>query len=150
LQATGDALPFADDSFGTVCEFATVHHVPSSIAVVRVARKMIEIVVRNRFGQGWLPTRVFKRSLYRFGLWGTFNFLRTREKRYQISEGDGLFYSYSVYVYCAVIADWADRILVVAKGPCNSRSWLHPLLTAAGVIVAAFRGKKSSGSPAYS
>ena len=143
LQASGETLPFPDNSFDAVCESATLHHVPNPSAVVRemlrVARKVVVIADSNRFGQGSWPARLLKLLLYKIGLWRTFDFLRTRGKRYQISEGDGLFYSYSVYDSYHLAARWAERVMLVPSDPGHSRSWLHPLLTAKGVILVAIR-----------
>ena len=143
LQASGEALPFADASFDVVSEFSILHHVPNPSAVVRemlrVARRAVVIADSNRFGQGSLPTRLFKLFLYKTALWPAFNFVRTRGKRYQISEGDGLFYSYSVYDSYDLVASWADRLLILPSGLTHSRSWFHPLLTAEGVILLAIR-----------
>jgi ubiquinone/menaquinone biosynthesis C-methylase UbiE len=148
LQASGEALPFLDNAFDAVCEFATLHHVRNPSAVVRemlrVARKVVVIADCNRFGQGSWPARLFKLFIYKLGLWGTFDFLRTGGKRYQISDGDGLFYSYSVYDSYDLVASWADRVLLVPSEPGQLRSWLHPLLTAKGVILIGFRNLPTS------
>lgn len=143
IQASGETLPFADDSFDVVSEFSVLHHVPNPSDVItemlRVARRGVVIVDSNRFGQGSLPARLLKVLLYKCRLWRAFDFVRTRGKRYQFSEGDGLFYSYSVYDSYHLIAKWADRILVLPNGPVHSPSWFHPLLTAEGVILIAIR-----------
>ncbi len=143
LQASGEALPFPDNSFDAVCESATLHHVPDPSTVVRemlrVARKVVVIADSNRFGQGSWTARLLKLSLYKLGLWRAFDFLRTRGRRYQISQGDGLFYSYSVYDSYHLAARWADRILLVSGDSAQSPTWLHPLLTAKGVILVAIR-----------
>lgn len=148
VQATGNALPFADCSFDVVSEFATLHHVPDPSAVVgemlRVARRAVAIVDCNRFGQGSWPARLLKLLLYKCGLWHTFDYVRTRGKRYQISEGDGLFYSYSVYDSYDQVAQWADRILLFPSGAGHERSWFHPLLTAKGIILIAIREPKEA------
>ncbi|MGB7433997.1 MAG: class I SAM-dependent methyltransferase [Candidatus Acidiferrum sp.] len=143
LQASGDALPFANGSFDAVIEFAALHHVANPSVVIkemlRVARKVVVVADSNRFGQGSLPARLFKLLLYKTGLWNAFNFLRTRGKHYQISEGDGLFYSYSVYDSYKILAGWADQVLIFPSGKCDPRSWFHPLLTAPGVVLIAIR-----------
>jgi ubiquinone/menaquinone biosynthesis C-methylase UbiE len=147
LQASGDALPFSNASFDAVTEFSILHHVPDPSRVVkemlRVARKVVIIVDSNRFGQGSWPIRWFKLLLYKLKLWNAFNFVRTGGKRYQISEGDGLFYSYSVYDSYDLIAKWADRVLLFPSVPTNSQSWFHPLLTAPGILLVAVREPKS-------
>lgn len=100
LLASGDVLPFANNSFDAVCEFGILHHVPDPARVVqemlRVARNVIVISDANRFGQGFLPLRILKLLLFKFKLWSALDFLRTCGKGYQVSEGGGVFYSYSV------------------------------------------------------
>ncbi len=53
--ASGEMLPFPDQSFDVVCSFAMLHHVPDPNTVVRemlrVARKAVLILDSNRFGQ---------------------------------------------------------------------------------------------------
>lgn len=146
IQASGEALPFADASFDVVCEFAVLHHVPNPGVVVkemlRVARKAVFICDSNRFGQGSLPMRFLKLALYKAGLWGFFNYFKTSGKGYQITEGDGLAYSYSVYDSFHQISRWADRVILVPAGPGKANSWLHPLLTSIGVTVCALRDPK--------
>jgi SAM-dependent methyltransferase len=99
----GDAtqLQFADNQFDVVCEFGVLHHVRRPEIVVaemlRVARKAIFISDSNNFGQGSFVARSLKQMVNLMGLWGMANYIRTKGKGYFISEGDGLFYSYSVY-----------------------------------------------------
>lgn len=143
LQGSGDALPFADASFDVVCSFALLHHVPKPQAVVgemlRVARKGVIISDSNRFGQGRWPIRVLKLGLYKAGLWGLVNFLKTGGKGYMLTEGDGLAYSYSVYDSFDQIAKWAQQIILIPTEAGHSTSWFHPLLTSAGVTVCALK-----------
>ena len=149
---TGELLPFADASFDAVCEFSILHHVPNPSKVVgemlRVARKVIVITDSNRFGQGSTAARWFKLFLYKAGLWGAFNYIRTKGKHYQISEGDGLFYSYSVYDSYELVARWAESVVLVPIGPAKSKSWLHPLLTSEALILIGFRKDESGKTEA--
>lgn len=99
----GDAnnIQFKDQEFDLVCEFGMLHHVPAPHKVVgemlRVARKAIFISDCNNFGQGSRWSRLFKQTLNALHLWKLFDWARTKGKGYHISEGDGLFYSYSVF-----------------------------------------------------
>jgi ubiquinone/menaquinone biosynthesis C-methylase UbiE len=101
LGGDGNKLQFRDGEFDLVCEFGVLHHVPKPAIVVgemlRVAKKGVLISDSNNFGQGSFFSRTFKQALDAFGLWPAYNFVRTKGKRYQINEGDGLFYSYSVF-----------------------------------------------------
>lgn len=94
-------LAFADDSFDFVIETAVLHHVPDprrAVAeMVRVARRGVMLSDSNRYGQGSLPARVAKDALRRLGLWGALIYLQTGGKMHKWSEGDGLYYSYSLF-----------------------------------------------------
>jgi ubiquinone/menaquinone biosynthesis C-methylase UbiE len=150
LQASGDALPFADKSFDAVCEFGILHHVPEPARVIeemlRVARTVVVISDANRFGQGPLPLRTIKLLLYKLKLWNVFDFLRTRGKGYQVSEGDGVFYSYSVYDNLHQIQQWAHNIDLLPIGETRAWSWFHPLLTSGNVLLIAVRKKQVSAA----
>jgi len=145
IQGSGDSLPFADQSFDAVCEFAILHHVPDPSVVVgemlRVARNVVVIADCNRFGQGPILLRILKLFLYKSGLWGLYDFLRTRGKGYQTSPGDGIFYSYSVYDNYDQICQWADRILLFSYGETRNWSWFQPLLNSGNVLLIATRRK---------
>jgi ubiquinone/menaquinone biosynthesis C-methylase UbiE len=146
IRATGDALPFANGSFDAVCEFAVLHHAANPSAVVRemlrVAKKAVFLCDSNRFGQGSSAAKYIKLALYKSGLWGVYNFLRTGGKGYTITEGDGLAYSYSVYDSFGLISRWADRlILIPSNAGEKGTSWFHPLFNSGGVLVCAMKEK---------
>lgn len=99
----GDAekMPFKNGQFDLVCEFGMLHHIPRperAIAeMLRVSKKAIFISDCNNFGQGKWFTRTLKQLINTVGLWPAVNFLKTKGKGYAVSEGDGLYYSYSVF-----------------------------------------------------
>ena len=143
MRGNGDFLPFKANSYDAVCAFGVLHHVEAPNVVVtemiRVAKKAVFISDSNRFGQGSRLARLIKLSLYKAGLWGTANLIRTRGKRYMLSEGDGLSYSYSVFDSYHLLAGWADRLVLVPTGEQKAASWYHPLLTSSHVLLCALR-----------
>jgi ubiquinone/menaquinone biosynthesis C-methylase UbiE len=98
----GDALAlnFEDNTFDLVCAFGVLHHIKEHHRAVaemcRVARRAVFISDANNFGQGSLKNRIVKQILRAAGLWRAFDLARTGGKGYHYSEGDGVFYSYSV------------------------------------------------------
>ncbi|MCB9188728.1 MAG: class I SAM-dependent methyltransferase [Flavobacteriales bacterium] len=101
IAGDGNKIEFEDGAFDLVCEFGMLHHVSNPERVVsemiRVSSKAIFISDSNNFGQGGFIGRSTKQVINFFGLWKLFNYVKTKGKGYQISEGDGLFYSYSVF-----------------------------------------------------
>ena len=99
----GDAtkLGYANQEFDLVCEFAVLHHLPDPEKAVRemlrVSRLAIFISDSNNFGQGSLFTRVMKQAINALGAWKAMDWLKTRGRGYNVSEEDGISYSYSVF-----------------------------------------------------
>jgi ubiquinone/menaquinone biosynthesis C-methylase UbiE len=144
LCGDGRSLPFHDQSFDAVLECGVLHHVAEPHLVVRemmrVARKAVFLSDSNRFGQGRPSARVLKLALYKMGLWRAARYLRTRGKRYTISDGDGLAYSYSIYDSYDQLAEWADVIWCLpTKINPIPKSWFHPLLTSQHGLLCASR-----------
>ncbi|HKW58089.1 MAG TPA: class I SAM-dependent methyltransferase [Candidatus Acidoferrum sp.] len=149
VLGSGSALPFADASFDAVCEFAVLHHVADPSAVIRemlrVAKRAVLILDSNRFGQGPWLARLAKLALFKTGLWGAYDYVRTRGKHYQITEGDGVAYSYSVYDSFETLSRWADRVILYSDSDKQEGRWAHPLLTCGGVLLCALKGHSSQG-----
>jgi len=101
IDGNGYNLQFPDGAFDVVCEFGMLHHVREPNRVVaemlRVARKAVFLSDSNNFGGGSTLARLAKQCLHQLGLWPAVNYVKTGGKRYSITEGDGLFYSYSVF-----------------------------------------------------
>jgi ubiquinone/menaquinone biosynthesis C-methylase UbiE len=99
----GDALKlsFGDESFDVVTEFGVLHHIKQSHVVVdemlRVAKQAVFISDSNNFGQGSGMGRFIKQVINAVGLWKLADMVKTRGRGYHFSEGDGVFYSYSVF-----------------------------------------------------
>ena len=114
IEGDGNKLNYGNGEFDLVCEFGVLHHVPKPNIVVsemlRVSKKCIFISDSNNFGQGGLLNRSIKQVLNFFGLWPLFNLIKTRGKGYQISVGDGLFYSYSVFNNYKQIANQCSNV----------------------------------------
>lgn len=146
VQGVGESLPFEDRSFDAVYAFGMIHHLPKPNEVVRemirVARKMVIIADGNRFGQGLWPLRLFKLALYKAGLWQVARFVRTGGKGYIFSQGDGVHFSYSVFDSLGPLEEWADHLMLIPTGPCKSRSFFQPLLTASSILVCAVKEKE--------
>ncbi len=100
IHGSGEALPFEDGAFDFVIETGMLHHVPEPAKVVaemlRVARRGVMISDSNKFAQGPKGLRLVKALVDRLGLWKPFIWLQTRGRMAKWSEGDGVFYSYSV------------------------------------------------------
>jgi ubiquinone/menaquinone biosynthesis C-methylase UbiE len=148
LLGSGLSLPFADGSVDAVLECGVLHHVPKPEKVIaemmRVARKAVFLSDSNRFGQGSPMARLVKLALYKANLWNTARYVQTKGKMYSISEGDGLYYSYSVYDSYAQLAGWADKIWLMPAhegGAKHGASWLHPLLTSSHVLLCAVKAQ---------
>ena len=143
LQAVGERLPFRDRSFDVAFSIGILHHVrqPNLIIseMIRVARHAVIIIDGNRFGQGSWPVRLLKLGLYKAGLWKVVNYLKTGGKGYELTEGDGLAYSYSVYDSFELLASSAEQLIIIPSEPCVPTSWFHPLLTAPGIVVCAMK-----------
>ena len=141
IEGSGEALPFAEQSFDAVMELGVLHHVPNPAVVVRemtrVARHAIFLSDSNRFGQGRFLWRLFKVAAWKLGLWPVLDWIRTRGKGYTISKEDGLAYSYSVYDSFDVLAEWADAIYVIPTSKMTTKSWVFPATSAShGLLIA--------------
>lgn len=139
IAGSAERLPYADGSFDAVVATALMHHVPNpKVAVAemqRVARSAVMISDSNRFGQGTSRARLAKLVLHRAGVWPAFEMIRTRNRGYLWSEGDGIFYSYSIYDSLPQLAAWADRIFVIPTASAQYR-WSPVTASGHGLLVA--------------
>ena len=146
-DASGEALPFPDDSFDVVMSYGLLHHVPATAPVItemtRVARLGVMISDANRFGQGSIAAGMLKLAVYRAGLWPTFERFRTKGRGYMESDGDGIFYSYSIFDSMPQLQAWADRVFVIPTMP-QKRLRLMQIAAPQGLLVA-FREPSGPG-----
>ena len=122
----GDALSldFADNSFDLVCSFGVLHHIKDHRQAVaemtRVARKAVFISDANNFGQGSALSRLAKQGIKAIGLWKLFDLVRTKGKGYHYSEGDGVFYSYSIFDDVPIVKSKFPDIMYMSTRPSGN------------------------------
>jgi SAM-dependent methyltransferase len=144
---SGDALAldFPDNSVDVVCAFGVLHHIADHRQAVaemcRVARRGIFISDANNFGQGVPAARALKQALRALGLWRAFDLLRTRGKGYHYSDGDGVFYSYSIFDDIAVIKPHFPEMYWMSTRPSG------PNLYRSAQTIALFATVASAGQP---
>jgi len=115
----GDAtrLPFEAGAFDLVCEFGALHHIRradlATSEMLRVARRAIFISDANNFGQGSPLARGVKQALDFLKLWKVADFVRTKGKGYMVSEGEGVYYSYSAFNDYASIRAQCQSVHVI-------------------------------------
>lgn len=119
----GDACEtgLGPNSFDMVCAFGVLHHIRYPRKVIgemaRVARKAVFISDSNNFGQGNLFTRSVKRLLKGLGLWKLAVLIKTKGRGYHLSEGDGLYYPYSVFDDYKFLKEHCDVVHVFGTRP---------------------------------
>lgn len=118
------ALPFEDASFDVVCSFGVLHHIKDHRRAVaemcRVAKRAIFISDANNFGQGSVLARALKQTIRAFGLWRAFDLLRTRGKGFHYSEGDGVYYSYTLLDDVPVLRRKFPNVIWLGTAPSGS------------------------------
>lgn len=146
-QGYGQSLPFPDNSFDAVCQFGALHHVkdpgPVISEMLRCSSKAVFLSDTNRYGRAGIFVRLVKLFLFKSGLWNIAYYAWTRGKNCDISDCDGIAYSYSVYDSFDKINAWSDRVIMIPTKVEGKKvaSWLHPLLTSSHVLLCAFKEK---------
>ncbi len=137
----GDAskLEFKTDSFDVVTEFGVLHHAANPRAavqeMVRVARRGVFLCDSNNWGQGSALARAVKFVLRKCRLWKLFIALSTRGKIYKFSEGDGVFYSFSLYEMLDIVSGKFPKIYIMNGD--SPRIVYNGILQAPGICVLA-------------
>lgn len=137
IEGDGTRLAFEDGAFDLVCAFGVLHHLPDPDRAVRemlrVARHAIFISDSNIYAAGGWVERFAKQTLRALRLWRLAQFVKTRGRGYKLSEGDGLWYPYSVYDNYAQIAQACRCVHVLntsEQGVHAYRSCAHVALFA--------------------
>jgi ubiquinone/menaquinone biosynthesis C-methylase UbiE len=131
ICASSYEIPFRNDSFDVTIALGVMHHVEHPEKVIsemyRVSKKAIFISDSNRFAQGNFLFRLLKLFLYKVGLWWKIKAIMNGGKRSSYSEGDGFYYSYSLYDNLSFIKSKSDRVLVLPLSE-DKRALQFPLL----------------------
>lgn len=143
IDGDATALPFADNEFDVVTEFAVLHHIRQPRLalreMIRVARHAVILADSNNFGQGRYLARRCKQVLNALGLWRALDLLRTGGKGYHITESDGLWYSYSAFNDFDLLRDAFETVHVVNMLGSSTDHYRD----AGGILLLAI-GKKST------
>lgn len=70
-----------------------------------------------------------------YGNMAIVNYIKTRGKGYSVSEGDGVFYSYSVYDSNPLLSRWGDSVIYITTNRNGNSRLLEPLITASHLLV---------------
>lgn len=134
-------LDCSDNSFDVVTEFAVLHHVqdPRKAVeeMVRVATNAVLLADTNNWGQGSLVSRLIKLSLRYTKLWNLYIQFSTNGKGYKFSQGDGVYYSFSLYDVVDLIRPKFPKIYFLNEDA--SQTIYCGLLQSAGLCVLATR-----------
>ncbi len=95
------ALDFPAGSFDVVYATGILHHIatprPAIAEMIRVAGSAVMLSDINNFGCGSRSQRILSHSLRALGLWRAFQWIKNGGRFDKFSEGDGVFYSYSLF-----------------------------------------------------
>lgn len=143
--ASGENLPFEDGSVDVVTSFGVLHHVASPEKVLkemlRVARKAVFISDGNRFAQGRPAARYMKLALHAAGLWPAFDWVRTRGRGYMVSEGDGVYFSFSLFDWLPLLRAESKQIMMfeLDRAPQSAGFWSGPICNAPSLLLGAIK-----------
>jgi SAM-dependent methyltransferase len=137
------SLPFAPGSFDAVMSLGVLHHVPNPDDVVRrmveLAAKAVFISDSNYMAQGSIAARLLKFALTRARVWPLTKYVAQGFKGWAYSEGDGIFYSYSVFNDLPLVEQEFARVLVIPVGCDTDAGRRCPVLRAPTALVAGLR-----------
>ena len=121
IDGSAYRLPYSDNSFDIVTCFGSLHHMEFPHTAIRemfrVSRYGLFLSDTNNFGQGNLLQRSVKQLLYATRLFPLYNYIATRGKNYHISEGDGLFYSYSLFSELSLLKKLSKEFYILNTRP---------------------------------
>jgi SAM-dependent methyltransferase len=137
------SLPLGQGSFDAVMSLGVLHHVPEPGRIVRrmieLARKAVFISDSNYLGQGSLAGSIVKLALTRARLWPVVKYVQQGFHGWGYSDGDGIYYSYSVFEDLHLIESAFPRVYVIPVGRGSSFARRMPMLRAPTVLVAGIR-----------
>ena len=143
------ALPFPDGAFDLCIETGILHHVPNPARIIdemlRVCRVGIALSDNNMYvagdSFGILPGGILgatvKMALCRAGIWRALKRI-VRGKEWSYSEGDGVFWTYSLYDSMSQLRKSCSQVFLI---PLRGGNKMHevPILDASHLLVVAIK-----------
>jgi ubiquinone/menaquinone biosynthesis C-methylase UbiE len=101
IEGDALALDFEAESFDVVYATGILHHIatprPAIAEMIRVAKCAVMLSDLNNFGCGSKFQKILSHTLRALGLWKVFQWVKNGGKLDKYSDGDGVFYSYSLF-----------------------------------------------------
>ena len=116
LDGNAYDLPYDDREFDVVSAFGVMHHVADPDRAIRellrVASRAVLISDVNNFGTGasWV-----KLALSSLRLWPLVVKVKTRGRGWHFSDGDGVFYSYSLFSSLPLLQESGDVLVMTTR-----------------------------------
>ena len=134
-EGSAYALPYGDGEFTLVTAFGVMHHLQEPGRAIRemlrVASRAVLISDVNNFGAGASWLKVALRSLR---LWPLVVKVKTHGRGWHFSDGDGVFYSYSLFSSLPLLQEAGD-VHVMTTRPYQSANLLRSASHVAALTV---------------
>lgn len=142
-QATGEALPFADNSVDVVIATGIMHHIEKPAVVItemfRVARRAVVISDHNNFAFGSIAVRNIRMLLYLLGVLKPATYIKQGFSSRGYTYDDGWWYPYSLFNNHNDIARFSDQFYIIPTSPVNTQRMTNIIFSQSHFAVCAMK-----------